>query len=122
MYPFASEIEGRFVRGQRSYTEAVDYALKKYGPGRIGFKLVCYRGTFHFVGSILFIILATFITKTLFDSDTALYVLLFTAIISFSYQEFYLHPKRYGQHANKGITDWLTWVVPMLMYVTLFVI
>ena len=88
-YPFASEIEGKWVRGQRSYTDAVERAIATYGPGRLGYKLTLYRESCHFVGSIIFIFCATLISKNLLGSEKALYVLLGTAIIALSFQEFY---------------------------------
>ena len=120
LYPFKSEIEGQWVRGQRSYEQAVNQALEKYGLGRLGYKLMLYRETFHFLGSILFILWATAISKILFGSDIALYVLLIAAILALAVQEFYIHPKSYGQHARKGVADWLVWVVPMVAYLLFF--
>jgi len=116
LYPFACEVEGQWVRGRRSYEQALNRAIDTYGLGRLGYKLSLYRGVFHFIGSILFIFLATLISKTFFGSETALYVLFCAAIAALTYQEFYLHPKRYGQHLKKGVADWLTWVIPVVIY------
>jgi hypothetical protein len=120
LYPFKREIEGQWVRGQRAYEAAVADALTRYGLGRLGYKLMFYREVFHLIGSIIFIVCATAISKDLFGSDVALYVLLGAAILALSYQEFYVHPKIYSQHARKGIADWLVWVAPMIAYITLF--
>lgn len=120
LYPFKNEIEGKWVRGQRSYEQAVNRALEQYGLGRLGYKLMLYRETFHFLGSILFIVSATFISKQLFGSDIALYVLLAAAVIALAFQEFYVHPKNYGQHTRKGVADWLVWVAPMVVYLVFF--
>lgn len=120
LYPFACEIEGRFVRGRRSYEQAVAHAFKTYGPGRLSYQLLLYRQTFHFVGALLFITSAGLFSKALFGSDTALYVLLASAIIALTFQEFYVHPRRYGQRTQKGMADWLTWVAPMMAYLFLF--
>lgn len=116
-YPFASKVDGEWVRGRRSYERAAKRAFRKYGLGRIGYKLGLYREVFHLIGSILFIIFATLVSKELFGSDAALYVLLGAAIVALAFQEFYVHPKHFGQHARKGITDYLVWVVPMLVYI-----
>ncbi len=115
-YPFKSEIEGQWVRGQRSYEAAVKNALTQYGLGRLGYKLMLYRETFHFVGSLLFMVFATLVARDLFGSDAALYVLLVLAVLALSFQEFYVHPRTFGQHARKGVTDWLVWVGPMAIY------
>ncbi len=115
-YPFKNEVNGRWTRGIRSYKKEVARAQKKYGVGRLGYKLTLYRETFHFMGSILFILLATLLSKSLFGSDAALYFLLYAAIAALTYQEFYVHPRRYGQHFKKGMLDWSFWVVPMLVF------
>jgi hypothetical protein len=117
LYPFASKVGGRRVRGRRSYERAVARALTKYGFGRLGYKLFLYREFFHFVGSVLFIVLATEVSKAFFGGDTALYMLLWAAIFALAFQEFYVHPRRYGQLLHKGIADWLVWVVPMILYI-----
>ncbi|MEX0930988.1 MAG: hypothetical protein WDZ68_01705 [Candidatus Paceibacterota bacterium] len=122
LYPFASEIEGRWVRGRESYTLAVKHALTKYGVGRLGYKLVVYRQTFHFIGSILFLIIATVISNVLFGSESALIILLCVAVALISFQEFYLHPKRYGQLRHKGVADWFVWMTPIALYAIFFLV
>lgn len=117
LYPFTSEIEGRFVRGRESYMQAVENAIEKYGPNRLGYKLQFYRGACHFIGSVLFIVFSTLISQKLFGSEIALYILLGTAIVALFIQEFFSHPSRFGQRRLKNFTDWLTWVVPMVLYV-----
>ena len=115
-YPFSCTVRGKQVRGMRSYEREVERALKRYGVGRLGYKLTLYREVFHLAGSILFIVLATWVGKVFLGSDLALYVLLYAAIIALTYQEFYYHPRRYKQHFGKGIADWVAWVIPMLIY------
>ena len=117
LYPFTSEIEGRFVRGRESYKKAVETAVKKYGPNSLGYKLQFYRGAWHFLGSVLFIVIATLVSQKLFGSEIALYILLGTAIVALFIQEFFSHPARFQQRRLKNFTDWLTWVVPMVLYV-----
>ncbi len=120
LYPFASEIEGRWERGINSYKKSVEEAWAKYGEGRYGYKLNVYRSTWHVLGSVLFLILATAAAKHLFNSEVALYVLVGVAIVLLCLQEFVAHPRRYRQLRHKGILDWLTWVVPMVLYLSLF--
>lgn len=119
LYPFACEMEGKFVRGRESYKRALEESFAKYGPNHFGFKLTFYRGTFHFLGSVVFILLSTFISQQLFGSETALYILMFVMISGIFIQEFYWQPRQLGQLRYKGIIDWLTWVTPMLLYLTL---
>jgi len=119
LYPFANKINGHIVRGQKSYLKAVNEAFK-IKKGHFGYALLFYRGTFHFIGALLFIVSITLISKQFFNSDTALYFLLASAIFALTYQEFYLHPKKYKQITQKGILDWMTWVIPMVVYLVLF--
>lgn len=117
LYPFRNEIKGEFVRGRRSYELAVKRAQRALGKGKLGIKLGLYREVYHLIGSILFILFATLVARDFFGSETALYVLLGAAILALGYQEFWVHPKHFGQHARKGVADWLVWVVPMLIYI-----
>ena len=117
LYPFRSEIEGRGVRGYQSYRKRVEAATQKYGPQALGFQIQLYRAAWHLFGSILIIVGATFVSKHFFGSETALYVLLGLAIIALFVQEFISHPARYNQPLYKNFTDWLTWAVPMLIYI-----
>jgi hypothetical protein len=119
LFPFATEIEGKLVRGQRAYQKALEDAFLKYGPNRFGIKLMMYRTSFHLMGSIVFVIMSTFISEKFFGSETALYVLLAAAVLALTFQEFYSQPKRLGQLRYKGITDWLSWVVPMMILLLL---
>jgi hypothetical protein len=120
MYPFRVEIEGRFFRGKTSYELAVNQAWEKYGPHHLGFKLTMYRDVFHFMGAVVFILLMTLLSHRFLNSEAALYVLMGSAILALFVQEFYYHPKYYSQPLVKGITDWLSWVVPMMAYLFLF--
>jgi hypothetical protein len=115
-YPFATKIEGRLVRGRRSYELATKKALKTYGLNRLGYKLTLYREVFHFAGSLFFILLVTYVSQTLFGSEDALYVLLVAAIAALFFQEFYLHPKLFGQPYKKGIIDIFSWIAPVAVY------
>jgi hypothetical protein len=120
MYPFRAEIEGQFVRGRESYELAVTQAWEKYGPHHIGFKLTFYREVFHFMGAITFIVVVTLLSHRFLNSEGALYVLMGCAIAALFVQEFYYHPKYYSQPTIKGVSDWLSWVVPMITYLFLF--
>lgn len=116
LYPFKANIGGEWVRGRRAYEKALRAALRRHGIGKIGYKLLLYREVFHFVGSIVFIISATLISNELFGSDKALYVLMGAAVLALGFQEFYVHPRTYGQRPQKGVLDWLSWVIPMVVY------
>lgn len=120
LYPFASEIEGQWVRGSESYSRSVAKAFEQYGSGRLGYKLTLYRETFHFVGSVLFIFTAAVLSENFLGSEIALYVLLGAAVLALSVQEFYVHPKHWEQHTGKSITDWFSWILPMMIYLSFF--
>lgn len=107
------------VRGQQSYSKALSTAWERYGDYHMGYKLTMYRGVFHFLGSVLFIVFSTIISHQLFGSEVALNILVAVAIIALFIQEFYVHPRQYNQLRLKGISDWLTWVLPMMAYLFL---
>lgn len=117
LYPFASEIEGRWERGINSYKVSLEKAWKEYGDGRNGYKINVYRSTCHMIGSIFFLIFATLISNHLLGSENALYVMVAVAISLIFLQEFFSHPKRYSQLLHKSFLDWFTWAIPMLIYV-----
>ncbi len=118
LYPFKVEIEGQLVRGQQAYMKTLADAWEKYGAYNMGYKLTVYRGAFHFVGSLWFIVCAAVLSHRFLDSEIALYVLMGAAIAALFYQEFFIHPRQYNQKSRKGISDWLTWVIPMMVYLT----
>ncbi|MFZ1987795.1 MAG: hypothetical protein WAV21_02050 [Minisyncoccia bacterium] len=117
MYPFAAMIEGKKVRGRKAYEETLAFYRNRLGPGHLGYKLFLYRQLFHFIGSLLVIVAAALISKTLFGSEVALYVLLVLAVAAVSFQEFYLHPRMYKQLWRKGAVDWFAWVGPISIYI-----
>jgi hypothetical protein len=116
MYPFANQVEGQWVRGIRSYELAVRRAERRLGRGSIGLWLNCYRSFFHLLGSILVIIFAASVTREFFGNEEALYVMLAVATGLISYQEFYYHRRQYEQLWKKSVIDWLSWMVPIGMY------
>lgn len=120
LYPFKNEVEGKWVRGVRSYNLTLRRYRRKYGAGRLGFALMAYRSAFHMFGSVLVIIGATFLTRAFFGSDIALFALLFGLVFFISYQEFILHRRRYRQLWKKSIVDWFSWVMPIGVYFFFF--
>lgn len=117
LYPFAAVIEGKKVRGMRSYQRQLEVMVEKYGIEKLGYKLMTYRQAWHLIGSLSFIVVATIVSDMLFGSDTALYVLLGFAILAITYQEFYLHPRTHGQKIHKGVLDWAVWTLPILLFI-----
>ena len=117
LYPFRTQVRGEWVRGIRSYNAAVERRMRHYGSGHYGFALSAYRQVFHFAGSILFLVVAAYVSQSVLGSARALYGFLAVAILFISFQEFYLHRRMYQQLWRKGIVDWLTWCVPMGVYI-----
>jgi hypothetical protein len=115
LYPFASDIEGEWVRGRQSYRHAVTSAFAKHGPNQYGFTLILYRSFFHMVGGILFVVAATIVAEEWFSTEIALYVFVAAGAFALFVQEFYTHPRKYGQLRLKSYADWLTWVIPMVL-------
>jgi hypothetical protein len=118
LYPFTSEIEGTFVRGRASYQRSMQRAFVQYGPNRLGYRLIFYRSIFHIIGSIIFILVATAFSEYWFGNEVAVVTFLVTAMVALFVQEFFVHPKRYGQSLKKSFADWLTWAVPMMLYLS----
>ncbi len=53
-----------------------------------------------------------------------LYISVYAPIIVFAllgvwmtYQEFYLHPKKYDQKLQGGLLDWSVWMIPFIIYI-----
>jgi hypothetical protein len=116
LYPFKTEVEGQWVRGVRAYNATFAQRQQEYGEGHYGFKLDAYRQVFHLVGSVLFLAVAAYLSRTFFGSSEALPIFLGIAVLFISFQEFYLHRRMYQQLWKKGIIDWLAWCVPMGVY------
>lgn len=116
LYPFKTEVRGRWVRGIRSYNATLARYQRTYGSGHYGYKLGTYRQLFHLAGSILFLIVAAYVSQSLFGSTEAIYAFLIAAVFLVSFQEFYLHRRIYEQLWKKGVIDWLAWCVPLSVY------
>jgi hypothetical protein len=116
LYPFKAIIEGKKVRGRRSYDEAVAAYRAKFQTSGYGYMLIAYRQVFHVAGSILAITVATYMAHDLFGSDNALIFLLGFVVAFITYQEFGLQPRTHSQRWQKGIIDWAFWFTPILLY------
>ena len=116
LYPFKTEVAGRWVRGVRSYNATFARYQQKYGIGHYGYKLGVYRQLFHLAGSILFLIGAAYLSQSFLGKSNAMYAFLVAAILLISFQEFYLHRRMYQQLWKKSVIDWLAWCVPIGIY------
>lgn len=119
IYPFAEEIEGQKVRFRRAYNQALARIQEQRGYGSYGAWLITYRGVCHVVGAILFIGVSTFVSKQLFGTDVALYILLILASFALIAQEFFLQPRTHGQMKMHSMVDLMSWVVPFGVYVVM---
>ena len=116
LYPFRTEVGGQWVRGIRSYRATLARYERRYGPGHYGVKLDAYRQVFHLASSILYLVIAAYLSRVLFGSEKAIYVFLLAAVAFITFQEFYLHRRMYRQLWKKGIIDWMAWCVPIGVY------
>ena len=116
LYPFRTQVEGQWVRGIRSYNATLARYQRAYGAGHYGYRLGTYRQLFHLAGSVLYLMVAAYLSQSLLDSTRALYAFLAAAVFLISFQEFYLHRRMYRQLWRKGIIDWLAWCVPIGVY------
>ena len=116
LYPFKTEVQGRWVRGVRSYDAVLAQYQQKYGIGRYGYKLGVYRQLFHLAGSILFLISAAYLSQSLLERSDAIYAFLAAAVLLISFQEFYLPRRMYQQLWKKIVVDWLAWCIPFGVY------
>lgn len=119
LYPFRTKVKGRWVRGKRSYDAALASVRRKLGPGHFGYKVLAYRQLCHLLGALALIVVSTIIAKEFLGSEAALYVVLLLAVLFISFQEFYLHPKYYGQLWRKSVADWMVWVAPIAVFLFL---
>jgi hypothetical protein len=118
-YPFRTKVEGEWVRGKRSYDAALARVRRRLGPGHFGYKVLAYRQACHLLGAIILIVISTVLAKEVLGSEAALYVVLALAVLAISFQEFYLHPKYYGQLWRKSVADWAVWVTPIALFLFL---
>jgi hypothetical protein len=116
LFPFSATINGRRVRGRLAYEFRVSKIERKYGPGHLGVLINLYRSFFHIVASVAVIILFALLARKFFGDERALYVLLSFMTVLVTYQEFYYHRREYGQLWRKGVLDWLSWMVPIGVY------
>ncbi len=69
-----------------------------------------WREICHITGSLVLLLVATLL------GFTAVVIIFIVLGLWMTYQEFYLHPKKYNQPLWKGITDWLSWILPFIIY------
>jgi hypothetical protein len=120
IFPFSSLVNGKKVRWRRSYEYRLANIQKQFGVGRYGMKLGLYREFCHITGAALFILTALFISNLLFGNKAALPALFIFAMVVITWQEFVLQPRTNNQHLGKGIADWMSWIIPMGVYISLF--
>jgi len=120
-YPFSEIVEGKRVRFKAAYDQALARIQEEYGYGHYGPRLIAYRSVFHVMGALILILFVSLISKDLFGSTTALYVMFLLASIALLFSEFYIQPRTLGQRRAHGFVDWLSWVVPIGVYLFIHV-
>lgn len=120
LYPFTERTKiGEKVTGERAYrlvakknVELYEDAYSLKSP-----KLLLWRAVFHLGGSVFLVFIADQLFKHMsFFNGFAFLVL---ASVCIAIQEFYLHPHYYNQKPQKGIIDFATWMLPILLYILL---
>lgn len=72
------------------------------------------REIFHIIGSLLLIIISYIFYLYI---HVKIPIIIFTLLIIWmTYQEFYLHRKKYKQKLVHGLLDWFSWVIPFVIY------
>jgi len=86
----------------------------KIVDGFLFFPCKFFREIFHIIGSLLLIILSHILYFYVYINVPIIVFILL--VIWITYQEFYLHPKKYNQKLLNGILDWLSWIIPFAVY------
>jgi len=76
---------------------------------------IIWRELCHLTGSLFLILISYFLKPLIPAASIIIFVVL---LLWMTYQEFYLHPKKYDQKLWKGILDWLSWIAPFVIYLT----
>jgi hypothetical protein len=86
----------------------------KMVDGTLIFPYKIYRLIFHVIGSLVLIS----VSHILFIYASKWFpVIIFSFLVGWiTYQEFYLHPRKYKQKVLIGVVDWLSWVSPFVVY------
>lgn len=116
LYPFSEIVNGKKVRWRSAYDQALARIQNEYGYGHYGPMLVTYRGVFHVMGAILFILFSILISRDIFGSDGALYLLFSFVAAGILYQEMYIQKHTHGQLLFHSFIDWFSWTIPMAIY------
>ncbi|MEZ4103352.1 MAG: hypothetical protein R3B55_02220 [Candidatus Paceibacterota bacterium] len=118
LYPFNEKTkEGKVLSGERAYAYLKEKNIKEFDDAYSlkAPKLLLWRALFHFSGSVLIVFIADQMIKHMsFFNGFSLLVL---TIICITAQEFYLHPHYYDQKPQKGIIDFITWMLPIFLYI-----
>ncbi|MEZ4211067.1 MAG: hypothetical protein R3B39_02140 [Candidatus Paceibacterota bacterium] len=120
LYPFNEKTQdGKILTGEKAYKYLADitkinlvtYSLQS--P-----KLLFWQQVFHFLGSVLLVLVAhlMFIHLSFFNG----LAFLILVVLSLAVQEFYFHPHYYNQKPHKTLIDFFTtWMLPILIYIIL---
>lgn len=72
------------------------------------------REIFHIVGSFVLIIISYILYLHVYKNAP---IIVFALLgVWMTYQEFYLHPKKYNQKLLEGMFDWSSWIIPFIIY------
>jgi hypothetical protein len=73
-----------------------------------------FREVFHVIGALILILISYLLYIYM---NTNIPIIIFIVFgIWITYQEFYLHPKKYNQELSISILDWSSWMIPFIVY------
>lgn len=97
--------------GQKSYNL---YLKKSKSKNKFGYEskvITMWRETIHILSSFILL----FIINFFFNFLLFVYIALLISYMSF--QEFILQPKEFDQPLWKGILDFLSWILPIFLFI-----
>ncbi|MDQ5901700.1 MAG: hypothetical protein QG580_415 [Patescibacteria group bacterium] len=119
LYPFSEELDGQKVTGEKAYKLLAVKNKNKYGDAYAlsSPKLLLWRQVFHVFGSVVIILIADFLFRKVSFFNGFIFLGLFVFLMFI--QEFYLHPHHYEQKFTKGLVDFISWILPIIIYILL---
>lgn len=118
LYPFNEKTkEGKVLSGERAYAYLKEQNIKEFDDAYSlkAPKLLLWRAVFHLGGSVVLVFIADQLFKhmSFFNGFAFLTFVVFCLAL----QEFYFQPNYYNQKREKGIIDFVTWMLPILLYI-----
>ncbi len=120
LYPFSEKTkEGKVISGERAYAYLKEENIKNFDDAYSlkAPKLLLWRQVFHLGPSLVIIFIADQMFRHMSFFNGFAFLVLVSLCIAI--QEFYFHPHYYNQKIEKGIIDFTTWMLPIILYIVL---